>query len=278
MAAPLFSVIVPAYGRPTLLAAALDSVLGQSEPDFECIVVADGDPNPVEVPDDPRVRLVRRETNGGSAAARNTGIEEARGRFVVFLDDDDVYAPDRLAFAREGHERAPVVICWGHYLGGVRRPGRILDGDVSDALLRGFAPNMGQTSVARDALLRFDERLRSAEDVEWWVRTVQTHEVATVPEFGLYYRRHDGPRRQKAPVVRAESRLTVVEWHREYFAAHPEARAFQLRRAALLYAKAGERRAARRTFARSFRAHPKLSVLAHMVVPPRAPEVVPDPL
>ena len=96
---PLFSVIVPTYQRPPFLLEALDSVRRQTIESFECIVVDDGSPEPVRLANDDRVRLVRRPINGGVAAARNTGIDHARGRYITFLDDDDVYTPTRLALA-----------------------------------------------------------------------------------------------------------------------------------------------------------------------------------
>lgn len=98
---PAVSVILPTLTRVHFLARAIDSVLAQTYEDFEIVVVVDG-PSPeaaalVAAHPDPRVRLVQRETNGGVAAARNTGLEAARGRYVALLDDDDLWLPDKLA-------------------------------------------------------------------------------------------------------------------------------------------------------------------------------------
>src|SRR6476661_8300940 len=95
--APMFSVIIPTYGRSSLLAEAVASVLAQSFSDFECIVVDDASPEAPTLPDDLRLRLIVREHNGGPPAARNTGIASATGAYVAFLDDDDVWRPDRLS-------------------------------------------------------------------------------------------------------------------------------------------------------------------------------------
>jgi glycosyltransferase involved in cell wall biosynthesis len=113
---PLFSIIVPAYGRPQLLAEALGSVLAQTIQDFECIVVDDASPSPVDVPDDPRIRLVRREMNGGLPAARNTGLQHASGRYVVFLDDDDLFTPERLSLGLDVLDQSPLSICWARWI------------------------------------------------------------------------------------------------------------------------------------------------------------------
>src|SRR5262249_44071462 len=125
---PTFSVIIPTYGRPRYLAEAVRSVLDQTVGDFECIVVDDASPDPVAVVDDARVRVVRRDVNGGPAAARNTGIDAARGRNLVFLDDDDLYTPERLAAAATGLARAPVTICHARHLDAEDGRNRALEG------------------------------------------------------------------------------------------------------------------------------------------------------
>lgn len=101
--APACTVVLNTYNRADVLPRALESVLAQTHPDFEVVVVDDGSTdNTAEVVaevTDPRVRYVHQE-NAGLSAARNTGIGQARGRYVVFLDDDDHVVPtwlERLA-------------------------------------------------------------------------------------------------------------------------------------------------------------------------------------
>src|SRR5262249_54973733 len=104
-APPLFTVVIPTFGRPAFLADAVASVVAQTEGDLACGVVDDASPEPVGPPsDDERVRVVRLDTNGGPAAARNAGVAEARGRHLAFLDDDDWWEPERLAEARTAHD------------------------------------------------------------------------------------------------------------------------------------------------------------------------------
>jgi glycosyltransferase involved in cell wall biosynthesis len=97
---PAVSVILPTLTRVDFLRRAIDSVVAQTYTDFEIVVVVDG-PSPavasfVSSHPDPRVRLVQRETNGGVAAARNSGLEAARGRYIALLDDDNIWLPEKL--------------------------------------------------------------------------------------------------------------------------------------------------------------------------------------
>ncbi|OLZ69999.1 glycosyl transferase [Streptomyces sp. IMTB 2501] len=99
---PRFSVIVPAYKVQAYLSECLDSVLGQSYPDLELIAVDDCSPDACGAiideyaARDARVRAVHRATNQGLGRARNAGMAEASGDYLVFLDSDDTLAPDAL--------------------------------------------------------------------------------------------------------------------------------------------------------------------------------------
>lgn len=102
-----FSVIVCSYNRANLLPRALDSLLAQSEGDWEMIVVDDGSSDSTEevvrkysaLSD--AIRFFQRACNRGVGAARNIGIAVSQGRFVTFLDSDDEYAVDHLASRKQ---------------------------------------------------------------------------------------------------------------------------------------------------------------------------------
>jgi glycosyltransferase involved in cell wall biosynthesis len=98
---PRFSVVIPVYNRANTVLPTLESVRDQAFHDFECIVVDDGSADGEELKavveglDDHRFRYVRRE-NAGASAARNTGMDEAKGEIVAFLDSDDRWLPEKL--------------------------------------------------------------------------------------------------------------------------------------------------------------------------------------
>jgi glycosyltransferase involved in cell wall biosynthesis len=220
---PQVTIIIPAYARPRLLGETLASVLAQTLPDFECIVVDDASPIPLVVPDDPRIRVVRRETNGGQTVAWNTGLDHARGRYVTFLDDDDLFTPERLRLGLDGLARAPLSICWAQWTNRSGRTSwsRTLGGDIRDSILGDVIPHVGQMIMRRDLAPRFDERFTLKADVDWWIRVAQEVRVTTVPRIGYVWRAHAGPRLSSRVLELTKGHLLLLQVHADFFATRP---------------------------------------------------------
>ncbi len=264
MADPLFSIVIPTYGRAELLELAVASVLRQSIEDFEVIVVDDGNSGLTARFSDPRCRIVPRLVQGGAAAARNDGIRAAQGRFVTFLDDDDEFTPDRLAIALAGLRSAPVALCWKANLGnGALNWGRNLSGVVAGTMLEGPVPQVGSAAIRRDAVLLMDETFQVSEDVEWWLRMSRSVPVHTITEVGYLFRDHSGERLTARTADRFEARLKLLQQHREYFEEHRSAAAYQWLRAGGLADAAGRPVESLCCFVASFRSHPSPRPLAH---------------
>src|SRR6476620_10544907 len=97
---PLVSVVVPNHNRARLLSRTLQSILAQQMGDLEVAVVDNGstaDTASVAAAADPRVVVLRNEAPAGVSAARNRGIAAARGAWLAFCDDDDLWSPEKLA-------------------------------------------------------------------------------------------------------------------------------------------------------------------------------------
>jgi len=182
--APLFSVIIPVFNRAKPLARALRSVLDQSCQDFEIVVVDDGsvdEPQTVaEAFGDARIRVVRQDNRGGGAA-RNTGIDLARGRLVAFLDSDDVFLPGHLETmrrlldgTRDTAGYAPMVVDRGEGRTFVKPP-RAIDADehMANYLMcdRGFVPTITLV-LERDLAqrVRYSDTLPFAQDTDFAIR------------------------------------------------------------------------------------------------------------
>ena len=253
---PLFSVIVTTYERQEFLDEAIDSVLRQTVPDLEVVVVDDASPTPARVSPDPRVRLIRRERNGGLSAARNTALESSKGRYVTFLDDDDRFTDDRLAWALEGLARAPITICWRDNSRGQQPRRRILEGDVADSILEGPHPHMGVTTMHRDLVPQLDERFEGAEDVEWWLRAATRGPIHTVPRVGYVKRIHATSRHGNDRRARLRSCLLLLDVYSDYFDAHPSSAVYRWLMVWQHAQALGEHRIARRAAIQAFRLHP----------------------
>lgn len=109
----LISIIVPVYNVEKWIRETMDSVMAQTYPDWELLLVEDGSSDGsrsviadyMEEKQDPRIRLLCQPCNQGAAQARNRGLKEASGRYIAYLDADDLWAPEKLerelAFMKE---------------------------------------------------------------------------------------------------------------------------------------------------------------------------------
>jgi teichuronic acid biosynthesis glycosyltransferase TuaG len=98
----LVSIITPAYRAAEFIGEAIQSVRTQDHPDWEMLIVDDCSPDNTcekvqqESVQDPRVRLIRQTRNSGPAAARNLALTQVSGRYIAFLDSDDLWVPGKL--------------------------------------------------------------------------------------------------------------------------------------------------------------------------------------
>jgi glycosyltransferase involved in cell wall biosynthesis len=261
---PTFSVIIPTFNRPAFLDEAIASVLAQTRGDFECLVVDDASPIVPAVSSDPRVQLIRRATNGGPAAARNTGLEHATGEYITFLDDDDIFTPDRLECALEGLSRAPIALCWSRFLDESIRRKLAYRGNVHDVIVDTGVPSLGATTVRADRVLAFDPRFDALQDTDWWIRMSADNDVWTVEHFGYLVRKHAGLRNRNDAIAKVRCTLLLLSTHAAYFQAHPRAAAIRWRRVGTMARRLGDYRLARRALRESLRLKPDVKTLSYL--------------
>lgn len=202
---PLVSVVVATYNRPDFLRQALRSVNAQTWPAVQLLVVNDAG---VEVEEVVRPFLVRahdrylrRDNNAGPAAARNTGLAAARGKYVACLDDDDLWYPNHLeslicAMEAKGASIAYSNAVCVHYSrageGYAEVSRRLLDEewDRDRVVLCNYLPPIGfayTLSCLREAG-GFDERIVGSEDMDLWIRISARHQVHRVRRATCEYR------------------------------------------------------------------------------------------
>ena len=134
---PKVSVIMPTYNRAEFIGAAIDSVLGQTYPDLELIVVDDGSTDDtaaiVAARQDARLRYIQ-QANAGETAARNTGIAHATGALIGFLDSDDVMLPhnlETLAGTLDARPDVDVAYGWFYFMHADGTPIRFVHGEIT---------------------------------------------------------------------------------------------------------------------------------------------------
>ena len=222
----LVSVVVPCFNQAHFLPEAIESVLAQTYPNVETIVVDDGSTDNTSAVAEryPGVRAVRQH-NQGLAAARNAGLNVATGAYVVFLDADDLLLPDALTVGvRALEERPEVAFVFGYTMfvmddGSEAPPPHRpkITGEYYPALLAG-CPIMPPASVMFrrsifDEMKPFDQALTAAEDYELYYRIARRYAVHCHETVITVYRRHGAS--MTAGSVRNLLRENLHALHRE---------------------------------------------------------------
>ncbi|WP_298438394.1 glycosyltransferase [Geobacter sp.] len=194
---PLVSVIVPTYNRPDMLPDTLRSILAQSYPHIEIVVVNDAGEDVERLVKEvaPGAVYLRHERNKGLAGARNTGIRHAAGKYIAYLDDDDLFYPghvETLVTFLEGSDfrvaytdsyRAFQSQASGRYEVVRREVAHGVDFDYDRILVDNFVPVLCFMHEKRciEESGYFDESLRRHEDWDLWIRMSRRFRFAHIP-------------------------------------------------------------------------------------------------
>ena len=200
---PKISVIIPVYNGDSTIRETIQSVLNQTESDFELIVINDGSRDTtldiIASIQDPRLKVFS-YPNAGPSASRNRGFSHTRSEFIAFLDADDLWTPDKLELqltALLKNPQAAVAYSWTDHIdecGQFISPGPhvTLSGDVYARLLLGnFLSNGSNVLIRRQALTEvggFDELLTHGEDWDMWLRLAARYHFVAVPYAQILYR------------------------------------------------------------------------------------------
>jgi glycosyltransferase involved in cell wall biosynthesis len=216
------SVIVPTRNRSALLAMSLRSVLAQRDVDLEVIVVDEASTDDTQAMlaglRDSRIRVIRHDTPQGVSAARNDGTAAASAEWVAYLDDDDLWAPDKLALQlRAARASGASWVYVGHV--NINMGHRVTGGApplAPDALLEQLPRHnvvpggCSGVMVSKRALAlagHFDPRFQPLADWDLWLRLAHTGVPAWVPRPLVAYRLHGRQMSLEASRVEAEFRM-----------------------------------------------------------------------
>lgn len=208
--APRVSILMAVYNGQDFLAEAVRSLLQQTFTDFELVVIDDGstDSSPAILAgfaeQDPRVKITRHD-NRGLTASLNAGLALCRGELIARMDGDDVCHPDRLARQVAAMDRRPDVVALGTGIRIIDAAGRVESTPSvqteHDAIESRLWAGDGRAIchpvlMARSAALRdvhgYNERYRTAQDLDLYLRLGEVGRLANLPEPLLDYRQHTG--------------------------------------------------------------------------------------
>ncbi len=200
---PKVTVVIPAYNAMAYLPQTLDSVLKQTFSDFEVLIINDGSTDNImqwasEITDS-RIKLIS-QLNQGVSVARNTGIENAQGEYIVFLDADDLWEPTKLekqVCCLDNKPEVGLVYTWTLLVDENGKPTGVrynseLEGDVWQQILVGDIVCSGSSAMVRRSCFEvvgvFDPDLSSAADFDMWTRIAAHYPFTVIKEYLLYYR------------------------------------------------------------------------------------------
>ncbi len=278
---PKISIIIPTHDRLEMLKRAIGSVLAQTYTDWELIVVDDhSEPSARSVIEsfaDSRIHFIRHEMSQGGAAARNSGIREACGNYIAFLDDDDEWIPEKLTIQMERFSvTGPEVgFCFSaveNIYDDRREISKVADG-VQDHFLQALGNPKGYLTVTLiikrevfDRVGLFDESLPSHQESDLIMRAAKYYKGLGVNRPLVRVNMRSGYGRiGSKPSRRILGREMLIKKHYVDMAKYPDILAFHYFQLGLWHRSIKKYREARRYFWCAFQTHPSFRSIAHSI-------------
>ena len=203
----MVSVIITTFGGSPKLDRAIRSVLSQKYDNFEVIVVDDNNPSTPQrssteklmkkYQNTPNVKYIKHDSNKNGAAARNTGFSKAKGDYIAYLDDDDIYTPNRLQDAVNALKKdlTAVAICFsvacinGKLIDLIIQKENHETISAKDFLINQMVIGSGSNIFVRrhaiEELAGFDERFSRYQDIEFMIRVAGLGKIICMPEITI---------------------------------------------------------------------------------------------
>lgn len=225
---PLISVVVTTYNRRELLKETIDSILNQTYKNIEVIIIdnfsEDGTREYIEELNDSRITYFRNANNGIIAVNRNFGIQKAKGTFIAFCDDDDIWLPRKLELQLDFIQKNKLGLTFGfaEILGSIDTPSLLYPPKESLAiedfasLLPGNRITCSTVLVKKECFDQvgcFDENplFRAIEDFDLWLRISRHYKIKCTPEVVCKYRVHSNNVSGNNAAKEKEKLLQIIE-------------------------------------------------------------------
>ena len=275
--APRISVVIPAFnGQSRYLTEAIQSVLDQTCTDFELIIVDDASTDQTHdiIPSHPRITCFRRDQNGGPAAARNDGAKLAKGEFLAFLDQDDLWEPTFLEETLPILQAMADTACVhtdGYYVNSkneiigydrtIQQPGWVCELAKGHGL---YTDGCLFRKTHFDSVKGYDEKMMILEDNDFQIRLSQKYPLHHIPKPLFRCRRYTNSACSATPVEKSlASRKYLLEKHAPACQQEPHLKKAMDQDWAMLHSDMGkyylsqnQRKKARQCFRQSLRYSP----------------------
>jgi glycosyltransferase involved in cell wall biosynthesis len=233
---PTFSVLVPTFNQAEYLVHALESLVSQTDTDWEAVVVNDGSTDStaeVIAAFERRDRRIKGhyKDNGGTGSALNYGLKRAEGEWICWLSSDDLFGSRKLEIHRDWFSREPRAQFFHTHFHTIDAEGTVLQ---SPPLWRSIPPKEWQVlemlkttyihglsvCIRREVMLGvggFDEKLRYGQDYDLWLRLLTQHAATFIPERTCVQRSHSGQTTNTFPEAcfydSARAAITLLNTH-----------------------------------------------------------------
>ena len=217
----LVSIIMPSYNTARFIEETIDSVLAQTYTNWELIIVDDCSTDDTDAVvaryEDPRIRYLKNEKNSGAAVSRNRALREAKGRWIAFLDSDDLWTPDKLQKQIRFMEEKGCSYSYTNYVEideaskplGVRvtGPKRITKAGMYAYCWPGCLTVMYDASVV--GLVQIED-IKKNNDYAMWLKAIRKADCFLLDEDLGFYRKRAGS-------ISRQSYTKLIRWHYKLF-------------------------------------------------------------
>lgn len=236
---PKVSVVIPTYNRAHLIKRAIKSVLDQTFKDFEILVIDDGSEDKTcDVvkgikKQDSRVRSLRHKKNRGYPSALNTGIKNAKGAYIAFQDDDDIWLKGKLKkqmdlFVKSSDEVGVVYARFVRYSGSKKSYApydwvKKLEGNIHRELLKGNFVGTPVSVVKKECFSKiglFDTNLVHLQDWEMWIRISKYFQFRFIDQVLMKSFERKGSVNRQKKIIQAKTIEVIVEKHKDDYRGH----------------------------------------------------------